>query len=43
MPPGSTQIVEMACERMKKADLYAQECQVEFDEVRVGNSEASHR
>jgi len=45
---GAGDRVEMAYERMKKADLYAQECQVELDEVRVGNSEldklnVSHR
>jgi myosin protein heavy chain len=31
--------VEMAYERMKKAELHAQECQVELGEVRVENSE----
>ena len=41
-------VVEIAYEPMKKAGLYAQECQVELDEVRVGNSEldklnVSHR
>ncbi len=40
--------VEMAYERMKKAELHAQECQVELGEVRVENSEldklnVSHR
>lgn len=31
--------VEMAYERMKKAELHAQECQVELGKVRVDNSE----
>jgi myosin heavy chain 9/10/11/14 len=31
--------VEMAYERMKKAELYAQECQMELGNVRVENSE----